>query len=406
MPTIHASMPRPALLGACVTAALLLAGCGNSDIKTVQNTAMPDDAKITIGKVLKDRKACDKNEWDTHEDSRGQKFVSYKCYFSVKELNREQKSKRERFIAEAKTIRDREQARLKALEPEIKAAEKRLQPLPKDKEPDLAALEKTPFFIMWRKAIAQMEVNAGRPYDAQRDETRLRELSEFLASDEANRPSNSEKFIAWMIYANQFSLGEHIQRTSRYYKNNKVAIENGRTAPKTEKRNDPAAYYQQFSNYLHYMHDNLPHIKTIVAAELDKRINAEKAKTQKENEAAKRQVDNANRPIQREIDRLTTEKERLTQKLASYGRDFEKQLKTRAEQEHPDYDAVFEGFAWEIDRQGRPTLKEGGLVYQSRENGEDFKRYVRPDGILNRIAKFDAKDFANYRQELGRVFVR
>jgi len=411
MPTIHASMPRPALLGACVAAALSLAGCGNSDIKTVQNTAMPDDAKITIGKVLKDRKACDKNEWDTHEDSRGQKFVSYKCYFSVKELNREQKSKRERFIAEAKTIRDREQARLKALEPEIKAAEKKLQPLPKDKEPDLAALEKTPYFTMWRKAITQMDVNAGKPYDAAKDYARMRDLLEFFMSEQASDRNSSDPkkfvgFVALMMYGHQAQLYSHIQNTAYYYDNNKARIENGRTSPKTDNGRDDYAYYQKFSGWLHYAHDNLPKVKAVIEAQLDKLISDEKAKTEKENAAARRPIDNANRPIQREIDRLTTEKERLTQKLASYGKDFEKQLKTRAEQEHPNYDAVFEGFAWEIDRQGRPTLKEGGLVYQSRENGEDFRRYVRPDGILNRIAKFDAKDFANYRQELGRVFVR
>jgi len=111
-------------------------------------------------------------------------------------------------------------------------------------------------------------------------------------------------------------------------------------------------------------------------------------------------------PIQLGIDRLISEKERLTQKLASYGKDFEKQLKQRAEQEYPNYDAVFEAFGWEVDRQGRPSLEIGGLMYQSKQDDDDFRRYANPAGILNRIAKFDAKDFANYRQELGRVFVR
>jgi len=382
--------PRSALLAACALAAVLLTGCGDSTIKAVQNTTLPDDDKVTIAKVLENRKACNKTEWETKEDNRGQKIVTYKCYFSTKDLNREQKSKRERFIASAKNTRETEQKRLKALDPEIKAAEKKLQPLPKDKEPDLAALEKTPEFVKMRRLIAKIDTYTKQPYDELRAQALL--LSDEFSSDES-----------YQVWGRPFAIRSHtstfiesgIRNMLHHYKTRGEKIEQERISANPNKSYD----YQWFSESLNWFHTSLPVGKNSLLAELDKRINAEKAKTQKENESAKRQVENANRPIQREI-------ERLTQKLASYGKDFEKQLKQRAEQEYPDYDAVFEAFGWEVDRQGRPSLEIGGLMYQSKQDDDDFRRYVNPAGILNRIAKFDAKDFASYRQELGRVFVR
>jgi len=274
MPITNFSFPRPVLLTTCI-AAVLLTGCGDSTIKAVQNTTLPDDDKITIAKVLENRKACNKTEWETKEDNRGQKIVTYKCYFSVKELNREQKTQRERFIASAKNTRETEQKRLKALDPAIKAAEKKLQPMHKDKEPDLAALEKTPYFTMWRKAIAQMDMNAGKPYDAERDYTRMRDLLAFFMSEQASdRESSDPKkfvgFVALMMYGQQGQLYSHIQNTAYYYNSYKAIIEKGRTAAKTDNGRDDYAYYQKFSGWLHYAHDNLPKVKAVIEAQLDK----------------------------------------------------------------------------------------------------------------------------------------
>jgi len=83
---------------------------------------------------------------------------------------------------------------------------------------------------------------------------------------------------------------------------------------------------------------------------------------------------------------------------------LKKDIEEHVQQKYPDYSAVFESFMWEIDRQGRPSLKEGGLIYQSKEYGDDFKRYINPADILNRISKFDAKNFKDYWKSLGRPF--
>jgi len=303
-------------------------------------------------------------------------------------LNREQKTQRERFIASAKNTRETEQKRLKGMDEEIKAVEKKFQPPPKDKEPDLAALEKMPVFVKMRKLIATIDTYAKQPYDELRAQA-------FLLSDDFDYDKNKETRDWLGIY-------DRINSIRAQYKTRGELIEKERKSANSEK----SRIYLRFAEDLKWFHANLPEAKNNMLAALDGRINAEKTKIQKENAAAKRQVDNANRPIQREIDRLAAEKERLTQKLASYGKDFEKQLQQRAEREYPDFEAVFEAFGWEVDRQGRPSLEIGGLVYKPKEDREDFRRYVNPAGILNRIAKFDAKDFASYRQELGRVFVR
>jgi len=421
LPTLH-----PTLLVAFALAITLLTGCGDSTIKTVQNATLPDDSQITIGKVLKDRKVCDKNNWEAHEDSRGQKLVSYKCHFSAKELNLEQEDKRKDFIATLTNLMDTELAKRKKhvvqvkfdtanrilqiegqieeLDNAMQKIENNIKLIPADKIFDPKTLEETPYFIKMRTLITKLDANIGQPYDEP-------QALALLLSDEFN----STEFEQTRKQANTDILHTRVTSTLLYHRNNREKMAREiKTAP-SERRYT----YRNFSKRLNEFHANLSEIKNAILWVLERHVNIEKQKIHRENDAAKRRVTS----LQGELERMKANKTKVFERIAAYKSDveraeksyaelekekndpnFKKDMEQQAQQKYPDYSAVFEGFAWEVDRQGRPSLKEGGLIYQSKEYGDDFRRYTNPADILNRISKFDAKNFKDYRQSLGRPF--
>jgi len=266
---LHLSTLRPSLPVTCALTITLLTGCGDSTIKTVQNATLPDDSQITIGKALKDRKVCDKNNWEVHEDSRGQKLVSYKCHFSAKELNREQEDKRKDFIATLTNRMDSElskrkeyvaqvkfntanrihqvEGQIEELDNAMQKIENNIKLISTDKTFNLKILEETPYFIKMRTLIAKLDANIGQPYDEPR-------ALALLLSDEFS----SSEFEQTRKQANTNLLHSLVTSTLLYHRNNKERIAREIKTVPSEHRYT----HRNFAKRLNEFHANLSEIKT------------------------------------------------------------------------------------------------------------------------------------------------
>lgn len=64
---------------ALILSALLLAGCGSSDIDIVKEGRLEYFQEFTVGQAFDNRKVCSSTKWGTIEDDRGRTIVEYTC---------------------------------------------------------------------------------------------------------------------------------------------------------------------------------------------------------------------------------------------------------------------------------------------------------------------------------------
>ncbi len=67
--------------------ALMLSGCGDSNVQTVKQTSLSLDKSISIGNALDNRKICSNVSWSETKDERGRVIVGYLCEIPVSYIN-------------------------------------------------------------------------------------------------------------------------------------------------------------------------------------------------------------------------------------------------------------------------------------------------------------------------------